>query len=184
MRYHILKKPEAHFRYRGIHRLGPQYNDEDTDDSIFNQAWNRYVSYNEEAVVDKNEALRLIKTLDPKNLRYDLIGVERVASQVDGKVLGYDVASNNWHSILSWEKPIHWSKEQKALSNLGPIFSLIESYFSPLINDAGLFSNFSEACLFCDVISAVEQLVPGTWDAPGTYYPEVLAVFDIQNEKD
>jgi hypothetical protein len=105
---------------------------------------------------------------------FDVVGVSRDVTAPHANLLGYDVASNCRESVLSWG--IQWDPARKAAQPLGPLLTVIESYFRPKLNRYGLFEDPETAALFRDVLLAMQQLIPGVWEAPGHFQPEVLAV--------
>ncbi|HYD18226.1 MAG TPA: hypothetical protein VEF76_07090 [Patescibacteria group bacterium] len=178
MRYRIFQvSPSGN--YRGVHRLGPSYNELADETEAWNRAWHEYVYKYGEMIPEKNEAITLFEIFRSRDPNFELVGIEKATSEAGTGVIGYDVASNCWHSMLSWQPPISWSVIQKQ-SKLGPLFSLIEKYFVPKLNNVGLFSIFDVAEHFCEVIKTVERLEPGTW--PDEFDAEVLAIFKLNLE--
>jgi len=182
MYYQILGKnvdPKAP-GYRGVERYGPSYDENQQEDSTYNRAWRELIDRNER-FDSPQDALRLVDRLDQDGLRFDVIGIEPmriVEPPVGRRLLGYDVASNARESLLSWG--IRWDRDRKALLPVGPILNLVEAHFQPNLNDAGLFRSLSTASSFRDVLAALQALVPGIWEAPGRYHPEVLGIVAVR----
>ena len=172
MYYRILLKP-IDAAYRGVHRLEPSYNELEAEDSRYNLAWLHLCkTFGDIKSIDK--ACKFADIFNRGNAISEVVGFEVVTAECMIKPSGYDVASNKWHSMLADQ--IRWSDNQKLNKPLGSLLRLIEEYFSPLLNEYGLFSKYAEAEHFKDVIDSIEAVCPGTWETPGTYRPEVLSV--------
>ena len=91
-------------------------------------------------------------------------------------LLGYDVASNGWHSLLSWG--LHWPQSQKQ-GHLGALLELVEAHFRPRRNARGLFGDYATAEMFTRVVDAIQHFVPNVWESPGTFVPTIYAIEEV-----
>lgn len=172
--FQILSRPSPPSTYRGVGRRGPFYREGEAESSAFNVAWRELVDKNE-TLHSLDEALRLAAVFNATHAAFDVVGISRDIAAPYANLLGYDVAANGRESVLSWG--IQWDAARKARLPLGPLLALMERYFRPKLNQYGLFDERETGNMFCDVLLAIQQLAPGTWEAPGHYHPEVLAVF-------
>lgn len=178
-KYCLLKKPTLQEPYRGLHRLAPDYRDSEPETSCYNTAWHRYVSAGE-VLRDKHQALELLSIIDPADTHADLVLIEEVSSeQTLDNIFGYDVATQEWDSMLAWGLRFRSNIAETDLI-YAPILGLLEDYFSPRLNKDWLFATFVDAQAFLDVTVALDKIVPGIWEAPGTYFPKVFMIAAVK----
>jgi hypothetical protein len=181
--YQLLGRPlrDSSPDYRGVYRHGPTYQEHLPEAAAANCAWQEYVAASEE-LPSQQQALRLAELFRQAGQPFEVVQVEvameEPAHDLPGQ-LGFDICQNRWYSLLSCG--LHW----KGTVSLSPspvrlLIRLVESHFRPLLNENGLFSRWSDAGSFLDVVEAIAELAPGTWEAPGYEQFQILRLVEIR----
>lgn len=182
--YQLLGKPMPFCvqHYRGVYRCGPNFQGEIPETASVNQAWREYVDSGEK-LLNREQALRLANIFRQAGHVYDVVNIEVMSNpptqDLPGQ-LGFDVCIAGWYSLLSWG--LRWDGYP---SPKGPLLALLEAYFRPLLNEYGLFAQWSDARFFLDVVQALSTLLPGIFESENNIaLLEIVRLIDESSQDD
>jgi len=167
-------------RYRGVRRSGPIHQDHLPEDAPANRAWEEYLTVHYQKIGTKEDAVRLAEQLRRDGLEFDIVRVQNCDAPPEDSppgLLGYDIVQYEHHSLLAWGHLWH-SPPVLPASSTATIMRLMHAYFAPKLNEVGLFGEWQDARFFLDVVHAVAELAPGTWESPGHERFEILQLVD------
>jgi len=97
---------------------------------------------------------------------FDLLDVRPCERQTEGDeestrpgFLGFDVSTPSLRSVI-YEELLSLGPDDATLNDLAPVFRVASLYFTPRLNQWGLFASFSDALLFRDMLGVLEAIAP------------------------
>jgi hypothetical protein len=138
-------------KYRGTYRRQPYHFDSLPEDHLYNKMFHSYLEEGGETGVihDLAKATALTKVLNAslQEEEFEVIAmtVGKDCPDTNGEFLGFDLSHGFSNSLLWWGlKP----QSSRNYSYIGVLCDLLYEFFSPRLNQDGLFSDF-ETASFC-----------------------------------
>jgi len=159
--------------YRGIYRKEPEYPEQKTEEMDIwkRSAYARWDIKKYSAFIrDIDDATRLFTEYVGLGKQVDLLKVILADEEINiekekNQFIGYDVATFGCYSAIA-DRPVAWdankinrvSDDKELIA--WPLWKLEGRYFSPRLNESGLFQNWVDAELFMNVEQSLSRIFP------------------------
>lgn len=164
MSYVLLGEPspQSKPKYVGLDRASPTFLEHLPETAPVNKSFLKYIDAGEQ-FENAEDAIKLARLYQELNYRFDVTRVETAQlsplETPDG-MLGFDVVIGDRWSLLNGG--LQW---QIAKQPGGTLSALITAYFSPLLNQSGLFDQWNHANFFTEVVRSYSVVFPGSFES-------------------